>query len=149
MLPFLRHRIVQATREKNGVHLSEESWRELAEEKELQKTREAEEKSRRIILETKLAQKKTELEDSLKLFLATESDLKLSREEVTAKVEELVRKEEQLQQVKTVASSFGSSTAQATVELAFKLENFRKTQSEMGKGVAETVKSFQTRNAEV
>lgn len=90
----------QASREKNGVFLSQESWADLASENELRKTQTEEAKSRQIILETRLAGLKTELEDHLKIFLATESELKLTKEEVVAKVEELVRKEQELEGVK-------------------------------------------------
>ncbi|KAL7409838.1 P-loop containing nucleoside triphosphate hydrolase protein [Mrakia frigida] len=193
-----------ASREKNGVFLSQESWADLASENELRKTQTEEAKSRQIILETRLAGLKTELEDHLKIFLATESELKLTKEEVVAKVEELVRKEQELEGVKeelevekvvsevfekgekrldgvagglrrlakeslgdlegvfsklgrktdvmvansSVISSYGSSTAQATIDLASRLEEFQQTQEQLGQGLMGSVELFRTRNAE-
>lgn len=90
-----------ASREKNGVFLSQESWDEVNQENELRKTQTEEARSRQAILEVKLETLKRELDESLGLFLASESQLKLTKEELIAKVDELLAKEAELTGVQT------------------------------------------------
>ena len=89
-----------ASREKNGVFLSQESWADLAQENELRKTQTEEARSRQAILEVKLASLKTELENHLQLFLEKESELKLTREDLTQAVDNLLKKDDELTGVK-------------------------------------------------
>lgn len=49
----------------------------------------------------------------------------------------------------SIISSYGSSTAQATIELASKLGEFQESQAELRRGLIGTVELFQARNAEV
>ena len=49
----------------------------------------------------------------------------------------------------SIISSYGSSTAQATIDLASKLEEFQQTQEQLGQGLMESVELFRSRNAEV
>lgn len=78
------------------MFLSQESWADLASENELRKTQTDEAKSRQAILEVKLASLRSELDEHLKLFLQTESELKMTREELNTKVDELVQREAEL-----------------------------------------------------
>lgn len=48
----------------------------------------------------------------------------------------------------SVIASYGSSTAQATVELATRLDEFQQTQRELGNGLAGSIETFRSRNAE-
>lgn len=86
----------QASREKNGIFLSQESWSEITKDNELRRTQTEEAKSREIILEHKINNLTSELKDQMTLFLTTDSDLKMTRGELSIKVEELIQKEREL-----------------------------------------------------
>ena len=49
----------------------------------------------------------------------------------------------------SVIASYGSSTAQATLDLASRLDEFQQTQRELGEGLLGSVETFRSRNAEV
>ncbi|PWN48420.1 kinesin-domain-containing protein [Violaceomyces palustris] len=78
-----------ASREQNGIYLSEESWKMMQDEHETSKTQ-AEESRRHVeVIESKLNSLKEQFEQNMQLLVKRDSEVKASRAECAEKTAEL------------------------------------------------------------
>ncbi|KAF8636454.1 hypothetical protein AX17_003270 [Amanita inopinata Kibby_2008] len=91
---------VLATREKNGIYFSEENWKQICNEQELQQTELAEAKKQVEIVEKELRSVREEYDQSIALLRCRESELKETREKLAETGNLLVQKEADLNNVR-------------------------------------------------
>jgi kinesin family member 11 len=91
---------ILATREKNGIYFSEENWKQICDEKELQATELAEAKKQVAIVEKQLRSVREEYDESIALLKRRETDLKETKERLVESKDVLARTEIELGDVR-------------------------------------------------
>ncbi|KAF8628422.1 hypothetical protein AX15_003943 [Amanita polypyramis BW_CC] len=92
---------ILATREKNGIYFSEENWKQICDEQELQATELAEAKKQVEIVEKELRSVREEYDEGIALLKRRENELKETREVLSEREETLVQTEGELETVRT------------------------------------------------
>ncbi|OBZ75573.1 Kinesin-like protein bimC [Grifola frondosa] len=92
---------VLATREKNGIFFSGETWTQMTAEQELRETEIQEARKQVGIVESQLRSVREEFEQSIALLMKRDGELRETREKLKEAEGELVVKESQLKAVKT------------------------------------------------
>jgi kinesin family protein 11 len=87
-----------AAREKNGIYFSEETWKELTAEQEMQKTDMLEARKQVDIVESQLRSVREEFEQSIGLLMKRDGELKETKERLEQTKSTLQQKETHLQQ---------------------------------------------------
>ena len=91
---------IMATREKNGIYFSEENWKQICDEKELQATELAEAKKQVAIVEIQLRSVREEYDEGIALLKRRERELKETKERLVESKEVLARTEAELGDVR-------------------------------------------------
>jgi len=91
---------VLAAREKNGIFLSEDTWKQLSSDKELRQTEMEEAKKQVEIAESQMRSVREEFEQSLALLTKREGELSETKDRLKETEGELVVKEGELKVVK-------------------------------------------------
>ncbi|KAJ2931380.1 hypothetical protein H1R20_g5745, partial [Candolleomyces eurysporus] len=87
-----------AAREKNGIFFSEETWKQLSAEQEMQKTEMMEAKKQVDILESQLRTVREEFEQSIALLMKRDGELKETKDRLEQTKQTLDQKEQHLKQ---------------------------------------------------
>lgn len=87
-----------AAREKNGIFFSEETWKQLTAEQEMQKTEMMEAKKQVDILESQLRTVREEFEQSIALLMKRDNELKETKDRLEQTKQTLGQKERHLKQ---------------------------------------------------
>ncbi|KAF9005676.1 P-loop containing nucleoside triphosphate hydrolase protein [Cyathus striatus] len=91
-----------ATREKNGIVFSEETWNQITVEKELKQSELEETKKQVEIVESQLRSVREEFEQSIALFMKTDGELKQTQEKLKETKNVLAEKEVELKDTQKV-----------------------------------------------
>lgn len=91
---------ILATREKNGIYFSEENWKQICDEQELQATELAEAKKQVAIVEKELRGVREEYDESIALLKRREDELKETKERLEERKQVLARTEAELGDVR-------------------------------------------------
>jgi kinesin family member 11 len=89
-----------AAREKNGIILSEESWKQMENERELRQTELKESQKQISIIENQMRVVREEFEQSIGLLMKRDEELKETKGKLAKTEETLQEKRTELQQVK-------------------------------------------------
>lgn len=87
-----------AAREKNGIFFSEETWKQLTAEQEMQKTEMLEAKKQVDIVESQLRSVREEFEQSIGLLMKRDGELKETKQRLEQTKSTLQQKESHLQE---------------------------------------------------
>ena len=93
---------ILATREKNGIYFSEENWKQICDDQELQATELAEAKKQVEIVEKELRSVREEYDESIALLKHREYELKETRGRLSEREETLAQTEGELEKVRIV-----------------------------------------------
>lgn len=91
---------VLATREKNGIFFSEETWAQMDAERELRETEIGEAKKQVEIIENQMRMVREEFEQSIGLLMKRDAELKETKQLLDDTEEELTERKEELRGVK-------------------------------------------------
>lgn len=86
--------------------MPQETWDQQQQDALLRKTEHDEARSNQAILKSKVDALKAELDQQMALFLATDSELRLTRAELGTRVEELVQQAKALAEEQAVSGAF-------------------------------------------
>ncbi len=91
---------ILATREKNGIYFSEENWKQICDDQELQATELAEAKKQVAIVEKESKSVREEYDESIALLKRREEELKETKERLEVKKEVLAHTKAELDDVR-------------------------------------------------